>query len=183
MACYMSTASDSARPTEEFRCRSPATGNVSASPFSGKDGLESLPSPGDLRRPDWSVEGAWPRSWKAPQTGRYRVWMDYSNAHGPINTGITAAVKWLHVDCAGVPSQDVPLVMPHSDGVQASTYAAFDAKAHAACRFTFGQRLQHELPRTLRPLHRRRGRCASAQRGRLPRIANRAACAVEPTTP
>jgi hypothetical protein len=101
-----------------------------------RDGIESLPSEATCVGSSWSVGGAWPRTWKAPQTGRYRVWMDYSNAHGPINTGITAAVKWLHVDCSGSAPQDVLLVMPHSVGVQASTYAAFDAKANAACRFT-----------------------------------------------
>jgi hypothetical protein len=103
---------------------------------SGKDGMESLPSQAACAGQVWSVEGRWPRAWTVPATGRFQVWMDYSNNHGPINTGITAAVKWLHVDCGGSAPQDVLLVMPHSDGVQASTHAAFDAKAHATCRFT-----------------------------------------------
>jgi hypothetical protein len=100
------------------------------------DGLESLHSPdtcvGDTDR----VGGAWPRAWTAPKTGRYRVALDYANDHGPINTGVTAAVKMLALQCDGGAAQRVPLVMPHSVGVQRSTYARFDATAGATCRFT-----------------------------------------------
>ncbi|MDE3071293.1 MAG: Six-hairpin glycosidase-like protein [Pseudomonadota bacterium] len=98
-------------------------------------GLESLPSPatcaGDIAR----VAGSWPRQWTAPASGRYRVWVDYRNPHGPISTGVTAAVKMLLVRCGDAGVQRVPLVMPHSTGTQRSTYGAFDASAHAACRF------------------------------------------------
>jgi hypothetical protein len=103
------------------------------------DGVESLPSretcPGDEKR----VTGAWPRTWTAPSTGRFRVGFDYANDHGPINTGITAAVKRLAIGCAGSPEQLVPIVMPHSVGEQSSTIGTFTAKAGARCTFTLQQ--------------------------------------------
>jgi hypothetical protein len=98
-------------------------------------GLESLHSPdtcvGDVAK----IAGAWPRSWTAPVTGRYRVALDYANAHGPINTGITAAVKMLAIRCDGGEVQRVPIVMPHSIATQRSTYGHFTATAGGTCRF------------------------------------------------
>ena len=97
--------------------------------------LESLPSPATCVGATAKVSGAWPRHWVAPASGNYRVWVDYRNAHGPINTGVTAAVKWLAIGCDGAAAQRVPLVMPHSVGTQQSTYAEFDASAGARCTF------------------------------------------------
>jgi hypothetical protein len=85
------------------------------------------------------VGGAWPRHWTAPRRGEYLLWLDYSNPHGPINTGITAAVKRLQVRCAGSPRQIVPVVMPQSAGWQASTTARFEAGAGASCTFSLLQ--------------------------------------------
>ena len=100
------------------------------------NGLESLHSPDRCVGELAPVTGAWPRTWTAPSTGRYRVTLDYRNDHGPINTGITAAVKLLAIRCGGGEPQRVPIVMPHSVGVQRSTYASFAARVGAACRFT-----------------------------------------------
>jgi hypothetical protein len=85
------------------------------------------------------VVGPWPRRWTASRRGRYLVWLDYSNRHGPINTGITAAVKRLEVRCAGNPPAVLPVVMPHSEGWQASTSARFEAGAGASCTFSLLQ--------------------------------------------
>ncbi len=104
-----------------------------------QDGVESLPSEATCVGPSWPVAGAWPRKWKAPRAGRFRVRMEYANPHGPINTGITVAVKWLRVACAGSVPQEVLLVMPHSDGVQASTGGVFTARSHATCSFSLAQ--------------------------------------------
>ncbi|MHB1273452.1 MAG: alpha-L-rhamnosidase-related protein [Rhodanobacter sp.] len=99
------------------------------------NGLESLHSPdtcvGDVVR----GAGDWPRRWSAPAAGSYRVALDYRNDHGPINTGITAAVKMLAIRCDGSDVQRVPIVMPHSVGQQSSTYGTFAAHAGASCRF------------------------------------------------
>ncbi|MGN6191448.1 MAG: Six-hairpin glycosidase-like protein, partial [Rhodanobacteraceae bacterium] len=103
------------------------------------DGIESLPGretcPGD----ETQVIGAWPRTWTAPSTGRFRIGFDYANDHGPINTGVTAAVKRVVIRCAGSPEQTVPIVMPHSVGQQLSTTGTFIVKADARCTFTLQQ--------------------------------------------
>ncbi len=98
-------------------------------------GLESLPSPATCVGDVDSVTGDWPRHWTAPGSGRYRVSVDYRNANGPINTGVTAAVKWLDIHCDDSNTQRVPLVMPHSVGTQASTFGEFAAAAHSRCVF------------------------------------------------
>ncbi len=89
--------------------------------------------------PATRVVGPWPRHWTASRRGEYLAWLDYANRHGPINTGITAAVKRLEVRCAGSPRRVLPVVMPHSEGWQASTTVRFDAAAGAACAFSLLQ--------------------------------------------
>ena len=98
-------------------------------------GLESLPSPATCVGPVDQAGGDWPRHWTAPATGSYRVWADYRNANGPINTGVTAAVKWLLINCDGSDTQRVPLVMPHSVATQPSTHGRFSATGKARCTF------------------------------------------------
>ncbi len=105
----------------------------------GEHGLESLPSPATCVGDAFDVTGPWPRSWTAPAGGRYRVALDYANDHGPINTGITAAVKRLVVDCSSVPQQTIPIVMPQSRGMQLSTTGTLAAPAHARCTFSLQQ--------------------------------------------
>lgn len=85
------------------------------------------------------IEGSWPRHWRATRRGQYVAWLDYSNRHGPINTGITAAVKRLEVRCAGDSPQVLPVVMPQSEGWQASTTIRFAARAGASCAFALLQ--------------------------------------------
>jgi hypothetical protein len=82
------------------------------------------------------ISGRWPRHWTARHREVYLAWLDYSNPHGPINTGITAAVRRLEIRCTGSPPQVRPVVMPHSEGWQASTTVRFSARAGAACEFS-----------------------------------------------
>ena len=102
-------------------------------------GIESLHSPSVCGGEATTVANGWPRTWTAPVSGRYRVWLRYENNHGPIPTGVTAAVKMLVVQCAGDAPQRLPIVMPHSVGEQSSTYAVMTAKAGTACRFQLEQ--------------------------------------------
>ncbi len=102
---------------------------------SGGDGIESLHSPTLCLGEAATVAGAWPRRWTAPHDGRYRARLLYDNAHGPINTGVTAAVKRLSIRCEAQPEQVVPIVMPHSDGSERSTNAVFSANAGKTCEF------------------------------------------------
>jgi Bacterial alpha-L-rhamnosidase 6 hairpin glycosidase domain len=89
-----------------------------------------------LPQPAARVAGSWPRHWRATAGGGYLAWLHYSNGHGPINTGITAAVRRLEIRCAGSPNQVMPIVMPQSEGGQASTTVRFEAKAGVSCAFS-----------------------------------------------
>ena len=104
-----------------------------------RHGVDSLPSRplcvGDTAR----VGGAWPRAWTAPATGLYVLRLDYANPHGPINTGITAAVKRIIVRCGNAPARTVPVVMPQAVGTARSTTAYFRADAGARCSFALEQ--------------------------------------------
>ncbi|MDE2150344.1 MAG: Six-hairpin glycosidase-like protein [Gammaproteobacteria bacterium] len=102
----------------------------------GTDGLESLHSRETCTGPRQTVGGAWPRRWTAPHDGDFQVWLTYANDHGPINTGITAAVERLHIRCGDVAAQVRPIVMPHSDGPQFSTAVRFRVRAGRRCTFT-----------------------------------------------
>ena len=102
----------------------------------GEGNIESFPSATTCVGDETRIEGGWPRTWTAPVSGSYRATLDYANTHGPINTGITAAVKRLSIRCAGSRERSFPIVMPHSVGDQRSTAAVFDAKAGARCTFS-----------------------------------------------
>lgn len=99
-------------------------------------GLESLHSPSTCIGETAKITGDWPRTWTATTGGSYRVALDYANDHGPVNTGVTAAVKMLVVHCDGSDAQRLPIVMPHSVRMQHSTWGRFSATAGSRCRFT-----------------------------------------------
>ncbi|WP_245156832.1 Six-hairpin glycosidase-like protein [Lysobacter arenosi] len=101
----------------------------------GEGGIESLHGPTHCIADQTTVAGEWPRQWTATSGGRFSVRLDFVNPHGPINTGITAAVKTLVVDCPGQPQQTGTLVMPHGQARQLSSAVVFDARAGAQCRF------------------------------------------------
>lgn len=86
-----------------------------------------------LPAPAARIAGRWPRHFTASRGGEYLAWLHYSNNHGPINTGITAAVKRLEIRCSGAAPRVSPVVMPQSEGWQASTTVRFDARAGASC--------------------------------------------------
>ena len=115
-------------PTKAEQCLSATKTNA--------DGIESLHSPTLCLGQTQPVEGAWPRSWTAQRDGRYRAALHYDNPHGPINTGITAAVKRLSVQCGNDMPQVLPIVMPHSVGEQLSTSVFFSAKTGQRCMIT-----------------------------------------------
>ncbi len=104
----------------------------------GPDGLSSLHSRSRCVGPVSTAGSAWPRHWSAPRSGTYLAWVDYDNNHGPISTGITAAVRRLVIHCGTAAAQGGVLVMPQSRGVQASTVVRFHNPAGARCTFTLG---------------------------------------------
>jgi len=97
-------------------------------------GLESLPGPERCVGATARIAGADDWRWAPPAAGVWRLRLQYDNPHGPINTGVTAAVKQLRIRCEGLPEQHRPVVMPHSVGVQDSTLVDFRAGT-GPCRF------------------------------------------------
>ncbi|HYG06896.1 MAG TPA: Six-hairpin glycosidase-like protein [Stenotrophomonas sp.] len=89
--------------------------------------LESLPSDETCIGAQQSLPGSSHWQWTAPHAGTWRARLRFENQHGPINTGVTAAVKQLRISCEGRADQLRPVVMPHSVGVQDSTLVEFDA--------------------------------------------------------
>ncbi len=72
----------------------------------------------------------------AKALGWYRFELKYANAHGPINTGITAAVKTVRARCAGDAEQSGSVVMPHRGEATRWGYSTgffFKALGGAAC--------------------------------------------------
>jgi hypothetical protein len=119
----------------------PAAARVGPPPMSAPLYTGRLPSASQLRGAPGlgaaaSVAGPWPRHWRAPRVGEYLTWLRYTNSNGPINTGITAAVKRLEVRCVGSAPRIVPIVMPQSEGWQDSTTARFAVNGRASCAFT-----------------------------------------------
>ncbi|WP_256776406.1 MULTISPECIES: Six-hairpin glycosidase-like protein [unclassified Stenotrophomonas] len=97
--------------------------------------LESLHSPMTCVGPQQRLPGTATWRWSATQPTRVRIRLRYDNPNGPINTGVTAAVKQLVAQCPGQPAQRATVVMPHSVGPQESTAAEFDLPK-GRCRFT-----------------------------------------------
>jgi hypothetical protein len=99
-------------------------------------GIESLPSPTNCIHNALFVE-ALPlneSTYVVPRDGHYRISFLYENASGPVNTGVTAAVKTLAIDCGGE-RQAGTIVMPHNEAMTESTAVTFRAKAGDRCRF------------------------------------------------
>jgi hypothetical protein len=92
---------------------------------------------GIARYADWGLPSQELRSTFTPRaTGWYRFELQYSNTHGPINTGITAAVKTVTVHCGSEAEQFGSVTMPHQGEAAAwgfSTGFFFKAPANDAC--------------------------------------------------
>lgn len=98
-------------------------------------GLESLHSPSLTLGPAQELRGSHAWAWLPSRSGPHRVSLRYRNDNGPINTGVTAAVKQLVLECPGKAAQSHVIVMPHSVGEQVSMQASFDVVAGQACAF------------------------------------------------
>lgn len=87
--------------------------------------LESLHSPTACVGPQQVRKGAQRWQFSPAAAGQVRLRLQYANPNGPINTGVTAAVKQLALQCPGQPLQRHTVVLPHSVAVQESTSATF----------------------------------------------------------
>lgn len=87
--------------------------------------LESLHSPMLCVGPQQVLKGEDRWQFTSAKAGQVRLRLQYRNPNGPINTGVTAAVKQLVLQCPGQPLQRHTVAMPHSVAVQDSTSATF----------------------------------------------------------
>ncbi|WP_414487667.1 Six-hairpin glycosidase-like protein [Stenotrophomonas maltophilia] len=87
--------------------------------------LESLHSPMLCVGPQQVLKGEQRWQFTSAKAGQVRLRLQYRNPNGPINTGVTAAVKQLVLQCPGQPLQRHTVAMPHSVAVQDSTSATF----------------------------------------------------------
>ncbi|MBH1664802.1 Six-hairpin glycosidase-like protein [Stenotrophomonas maltophilia] len=87
--------------------------------------LESLHSPMLCVGPQEVLKGEERWQFTSAKAGQVRLRLQYRNPNGPINTGVTAAVKQLVLQCPGQPLQRHTVAMPHSVAVQDSTSATF----------------------------------------------------------
>lgn len=106
--------------------------------LSSPDGHPLATDRGETLYADWGAPAERLSLRYAPvATGLQRLTLRYRNASGPVNTGITAAVKRVSVECgARRPLQSGVLVMPQlpAGTLGHSTAFVFDARRGIACR-------------------------------------------------
>lgn len=87
--------------------------------------LESLHGPTVCVGPQQVLRGAQRWQFSAARAGHVRLRLQYTNPNGPINTGVTAAVKQVALQCKGQAPQRLTVALPHSVAMQDSTAATF----------------------------------------------------------
>jgi hypothetical protein len=91
---------------------------------------------------DWGRPTQELRSQFLPRaSGWYRLTLKYANTHGPINTGITAAVKTVTARCGGEADQVGSVAMPHLGELNSwgfSTGFFFQASGGEGCELRIG---------------------------------------------
>ena len=105
--------------------------------LSSNDGSAMRVIDGVAQYKDWGLPSAELRSNFTPRaSGWYRFELKYANTQGPINTGITAAVKSVAARCGGEAEQSGGIVMPHTAAAGSWGYSTgffFKARAQAPC--------------------------------------------------
>jgi hypothetical protein len=105
--------------------------------LSSNDGSAMRVIDGVAKFKDWGLPSSELRSNFTPRaSGWYRFEIKYANTQGPINTGITAAVKSVAARCAGEAEQSGAIVMPHTGDAGSWGYSTgffFQARADAPC--------------------------------------------------
>jgi hypothetical protein len=96
-------------------------------------GLESLHSPTRCLGTVQSLPGEGPWTFTPSRGGPVQLRVSYENDNGPVNTGVTAAVRRAQMRCDGAALQTQVIVMPHGIRRQASTPARFEVRARGSC--------------------------------------------------
>jgi hypothetical protein len=139
--CYSLTQSFDDSRLASLSSRQRCVGAAQSISLAANDGSPTRVVEGVTQHPDWGLPSQQLRAQFAPPTtGWYRWVLEYSNPHGPVNTGITAAVKTLSARCTGSPEQSGSVVMPQMGDARwsLSTGFMFQASAGAACELRVG---------------------------------------------
>jgi hypothetical protein len=134
--CYALTQSFDDTGLASLPSRERCVGAVSSIGLTADDGSRNPVVEGVVQHPDWGFPSQQLRAeFVPPAAGWYRFVLEYSNPHGPINTGITAAVKTVSIQCAGGPEQSGSVVMPQTGDARwnLSTGFMFETAAGARC--------------------------------------------------
>ena len=139
--CYSLTQSFDDTGLVSLPSRERCVGAVRSISLAANDGSPTRIAEGVVQHPDWGSPSQQLQAKFVPgAAGWYRIVLEYSNPHGPINTGITAAVKSVSAHCAGGPEQSGSVVMPHMGDARwsLSTGFMFETAAGAECELRVG---------------------------------------------
>lgn len=134
--CYSLTQSFNDTGLASLQSRERCIGAASSVGLTANDGSPTRVVEGVVQHPDWGSPSQQLRGeFLPPAAGWYRFVLEYSNPHGPINTGITAAVKTVSAECDGGAEQSGSVVMPQMGDARwnLSTGFMFEAAAQARC--------------------------------------------------
>jgi hypothetical protein len=134
--CYSLTQSFDATGLASLPSRELCVGAFRSISLASNDGSPTRIVDGVVQHPDWGSPSQLLHAKFVPgAAGWYRIVLEYSNPHGPINTGITAAVKTISAHCAGGSGQSGSVVMPHLGDARwgLSTGFMFETAAQAEC--------------------------------------------------
>jgi alpha-glucosidase len=137
MACYSLTQRFADTGLASLSSRESCVPDSAPITLSSNDGSAMRVVDGVAQYKDWGLPSSELHSTFTPQaSGWYRFELKYANRQGPINTGITAAVKFVAARCGGEAEQSGGIVMPHTVGAGSWSYSTgffFKARAQAPC--------------------------------------------------
>jgi hypothetical protein len=137
IACYSLTQRFEDTGLTSLSSRETCTPPAADSELTAGDGTASQVIDGVARYADWGSPSQELRSSFTPRaSGWYRFALKYANFHGPINTGITAAVKKVTARCGSEAEQSGSVAMPHLGEAGSwglSTGFFFKASGNTAC--------------------------------------------------
>ena len=132
-ACYLLTQQIGGAGLESLWSRESCVSDPKNIALRSPDARALTRADGTAFYSDWGAAGqTLESSFSAAEPGAYRLQIKYANFQGPINTGITAAVKKVDVRCGDGPAQTGSLVMPHMSAQ--SAWAVSSVIFHAAPR-------------------------------------------------
>jgi len=155
-------------------CRSPWSMEFSVANglLKSRDGAPQAQDHNRLHFNDWGrpAQALEITALNVPSDGSYRVEVAFGNAFGPINTGITAAVKWLEVsDISSGTTQSAAVFMPHQ-----LNWGTWSWSSAAAVQLKAGRAYQLRLTDARNKSYLKHFEQYTAGRGGIDGVVNRA---------